>query len=169
VARNGDTMTGALILSGDPSADLGAATKQYVDTSITNAAPDLSGLVSKTVDNVITANIKTESAGNPLDYVELDSPAGLLNAVEGKPAVPGVGSHTLSAFYGSGADWQKRDSQTNNTVQGIYVNANTASIVLEGDGETGIRERGYGQQVVLEIGYEKGAAEVEGADRVASG
>ena len=31
VAKAGDTMTGLLILSGDPVADLGAATKQYVD------------------------------------------------------------------------------------------------------------------------------------------
>ena len=35
VALNGSTMTGALILSGDPTADLGAATKQYVDNVAT--------------------------------------------------------------------------------------------------------------------------------------
>jgi len=32
----GDTMTGALILNADPATALGAATKQYVDTAITN-------------------------------------------------------------------------------------------------------------------------------------
>lgn len=32
VAKAGDTMTGALILNSDPVANLGAATKQYVDT-----------------------------------------------------------------------------------------------------------------------------------------
>jgi len=31
VDKTGDTMTGLLVLSGDPTADLGAATKQYVD------------------------------------------------------------------------------------------------------------------------------------------
>lgn len=33
VLKTGDTMTGLLILSGDPSATLGAATKQYTDAT----------------------------------------------------------------------------------------------------------------------------------------
>jgi hypothetical protein len=37
VAKAGDTMTGLLVLSADPSANLGAATKQYVDTAETDA------------------------------------------------------------------------------------------------------------------------------------
>jgi hypothetical protein len=35
VAKTGDTMTGPLILSGDPTTALGAATKQYVDSAVT--------------------------------------------------------------------------------------------------------------------------------------
>lgn len=38
VALGGDTMTGPLMLSADPTVNLEAATKQYVDTSITNSA-----------------------------------------------------------------------------------------------------------------------------------
>ena len=37
VAKAGDTMTGALILNANPSAALGAATKQYVDTGVSAA------------------------------------------------------------------------------------------------------------------------------------
>lgn len=37
VAKSGDTMTGALVLSGDPTLNLHAATKQYVDTEISDA------------------------------------------------------------------------------------------------------------------------------------
>lgn len=37
VAKAGDTMTGALVLSGDPTLDLHAATKGYVDTEIADA------------------------------------------------------------------------------------------------------------------------------------
>ena len=37
VSKDGDTMTGLLVLSADPSANLGAATKQYVDTAETDA------------------------------------------------------------------------------------------------------------------------------------
>lgn len=43
VLRAGDTMTGLLILSGDPVANLGAATKQYVDARTLN---DLSDVIS---------------------------------------------------------------------------------------------------------------------------
>jgi hypothetical protein len=37
VAKAGDTMTGLLVLSADPSAELGAATKQYVDAAESDA------------------------------------------------------------------------------------------------------------------------------------
>jgi hypothetical protein len=37
VAKSGDTMTGLLVLSADPSAELGAATKQYVDAAESDA------------------------------------------------------------------------------------------------------------------------------------
>jgi hypothetical protein len=46
VAKAGDTMTGLLVLSADPSANLGAATKQYVDTAETDANTTASGYVS---------------------------------------------------------------------------------------------------------------------------
>ena len=39
---NGDTMTGSLILNADPTNDLGAVTKQYVDNLDIPAAPDAS-------------------------------------------------------------------------------------------------------------------------------
>ena len=43
IAKAGDTMTGLLILSGDPSADLGAATKQYVDGINSTLTTSLNG------------------------------------------------------------------------------------------------------------------------------
>jgi hypothetical protein len=46
VSKAGDTMTGLLVLSADPSANLGAATKQYVDTAETDANTTASGYVS---------------------------------------------------------------------------------------------------------------------------
>ena len=61
VDLSGDTMTGALVLSGDPSAALGAATKQYVDNLVTAAihyhdpvrveSPDSAGNLNATYDN----------------------------------------------------------------------------------------------------------------------
>ena len=41
VMQSGSTMTGALVLSGDPTDALGAATKQYVDSLDVAAAPDI--------------------------------------------------------------------------------------------------------------------------------
>ncbi len=42
VNLSGGTMTGLLVLSADPVADLGAATKQYVDSTLTSHAEDMS-------------------------------------------------------------------------------------------------------------------------------
>jgi hypothetical protein len=46
VSKAGDTMTGLLVLSADPSENLGAATKQYVDTAESDANTTASGYVS---------------------------------------------------------------------------------------------------------------------------
>jgi hypothetical protein len=43
VAKAGDTMTGLLVLSADPSAALGAATKQYADTKVAKAGDVMTG------------------------------------------------------------------------------------------------------------------------------
>lgn len=43
----GGTMTGLLVLSGDPTANLGAATKQYVDNQITNKLKTSDAMVYK--------------------------------------------------------------------------------------------------------------------------
>jgi hypothetical protein len=132
----GGTMTGILTLSADPEALLDAATKQYVDDSITNATPNLLPYMTKALDNLITANIKTSSSVSPLDSIEMNSRFGSMEGVVGKPVTPQVGTYALGSFDGAGADWQKRDSLTNDTIQGIYINTNTAQIVLEGDGES---------------------------------
>lgn len=43
VLKSGDTMTGLLILSGDPSTALGAATKQYADTKVADTGDTMTG------------------------------------------------------------------------------------------------------------------------------
>jgi hypothetical protein len=50
VNKSGDTMTGALILNADPSAALGAATKQYVDTTSQNLSAKTSCRLGSTTD-----------------------------------------------------------------------------------------------------------------------
>ena len=67
VAKSGDTMTGALTLSGAPSADLHAATKRYVDDSVAGVAhrysvsnPELTP-VSGTVTWSVEHNLSNKS------------------------------------------------------------------------------------------------------------
>ncbi len=64
VNKGGDTMTGLLILSGDPVANLGAATKQYVDSVAQGLDPKAS------VKAATTANI-TLSGPQTIDAVAL--------------------------------------------------------------------------------------------------
>lgn len=62
VSRSGDTMTGLLILSGDPVAALGAATKQYVDGVAIAGAPD----ASTTVKGITKLSVAPVSATDPI-------------------------------------------------------------------------------------------------------
>ena len=62
VSKAGDTMTGLLVLSADPSADLGAATKQYVDTAESDAVSTASADATSKANAAQSAAISTASA-----------------------------------------------------------------------------------------------------------
>jgi hypothetical protein len=66
VAKSGDTMTGLLVLSADPSADLGAATKQYVDAAQDAAEDYADGLAS----NYDAAGSAATAQSNAEDYAD---------------------------------------------------------------------------------------------------
>jgi hypothetical protein len=66
VAKSGDTMTGLLVLSADPSADLGAATKQYVDAAQDAAEGYADGLAS----NYDAAGSAATAQSNAEDYAD---------------------------------------------------------------------------------------------------
>lgn len=57
VLKSGDTMTGPLILSGNPTANLGAATKQYVDTSDLLLQFNIDNSVSKITGGNIVGDV----------------------------------------------------------------------------------------------------------------
>jgi hypothetical protein len=84
VQKTGATMTGLLVLSADPSAALGAATKQYVDAATSN------GAWKKPVRAASTANVDIASAPSSIDGVTLangdrvllkDQSSGLQNGI----------------------------------------------------------------------------------------
>ena len=69
VAKSGDTMTGALVLNADPSVNLGAATKQYVDAvagSATAAAASASAAAT-TYDNFDDRYLGSKSSAPTVD------------------------------------------------------------------------------------------------------
>jgi hypothetical protein len=67
VAKTGDTMTGLLVLSADPSAALGAATKQYVDAAGSNVG------WKRPVRVASTANVTISGPGAAIDGVTLSN------------------------------------------------------------------------------------------------
>jgi hypothetical protein len=62
--KNGDAMTGALLLSGDPTLALGAATKQYVDTQSATLATNLANEVTRAqaAETGLLQNLTAETA-----------------------------------------------------------------------------------------------------------
>ena len=80
VAKAGDTMTGALTLSGDPTADLHAATKKYVDT----------GGYPQYAEGLRTSSTGSLSSviGYQIVYQSETDPGGILNAGTGVFTLP---------------------------------------------------------------------------------
>lgn len=65
VSRTGDTMTGALVLSGAPTIDLHAATKKYVDDN-SGGGGDVDDLTTTTGNT--TEMLRVDGAGTGLEY-----------------------------------------------------------------------------------------------------
>lgn len=73
VSKAGDTMTGALVLSGDPSSGLHATSKTYVDTQITNSAALKVAKAGDTMTGalVLSGNPTLSLHATPKQYVDL--------------------------------------------------------------------------------------------------
>jgi hypothetical protein len=96
VQKSGDTMTGLLFLSSDPTANLGAATKQYADTKVSKSGDTMTGalVVNSTIasNSTILANGNsskigydtgaggaiTQGAGAKTNSVTLNRPTGII-------------------------------------------------------------------------------------------
>jgi hypothetical protein len=75
VSKSGDTMTGDLTLRGDPTADLHAATKQYVDNAVANGG---GGIVE--LPGTLTYWSENESA----EFGNISTPADTVKMASGK-------------------------------------------------------------------------------------
>ena len=119
VLKAGDTMTGLLTLSGDPTANLNAATKQYVDgrigtaDSVTSSAGNslTSALNDPATTNKINVNILTGTA--PIDITGNAATATLATSVTDGSIVPSK----VAVF--------PKASVTNDSAQSVATGAGT--------------------------------------------
>ena len=117
VAKSGDTMTGALTLSADPTNALHAATKQYVDTEKTRAQTAEGTLTTNLANEVTRAtaaettlttsvNSKVSKSGDTMTGLLTLSgdPSNALHAATKQYVDAAVGAFTVSVDYGNGSD-----------------------------------------------------------------
>jgi hypothetical protein len=90
VQKSGDTMTGELVLSADPTQSLAAATKQYVDSAASNAYNE--AIVTADINAQATANT---AENNAKSYA--DSEIGALTTVDIPEGTPGGGLYFTDA------------------------------------------------------------------------
>ena len=76
VSKTGDTMTGALTLHADPSSDLHASTKQYVDNTVASVTagtiPDGTITTAKIADDAVTAAKLNNTGVTAASYTNAD-------------------------------------------------------------------------------------------------
>lgn len=127
----GDTMTGALILSADPTVALGAATKQYVDTSVSNlvdAAPatldTLNELAAALGDDANFSTTVTNSIATKVAKAG-DTMTGNLSFGDNDKAIFGAGSDLQ--IYHNGSDSYIDEAGTGN----LYIRANASTYIMD--------------------------------------
>lgn len=108
-------MTGLLTLSGNPTANLHAATKQYVDTAISGVTGSLGNYVAKTGDTMTGALTVTNSANESFVFLFSET-TGPTNYAEIEIGRWNVASHANIEFMTSGAN-----PSTNYTVDSAIV------------------------------------------------
>jgi archaellum component FlaC len=73
VSKSGDTMTGDLSLAQDPTSALHAATKQYVDDSVSQAVADLETADGEILDDINTINSSINTIESDIDTLQTTS------------------------------------------------------------------------------------------------
>lgn len=137
VNKTGDTMTGPLILSGDPTAALGAATKQYVDavsssltsSKVSKAGDTMTGLLVLSADPTAAlgaatkqyADLKVAKAGDSLTGPLTTNSTILANGNSSK-----IGYNTGAGGSITQGAGSKTNSVTLNRPTGIIVTDNAA-------------------------------------------
>ena len=135
VPKAGGTMTGALTLSGAPTADLHAATKKYVDDSV----PNITGKADKAVPTAAGNVAALDAEGNLQDSGKPFTAAGI-------GAAPAIHDHPIIGptgnFVSITSDGAPGDSGFNNQSFAAYSHTHTAGDIS--GGTLGITRGGTG-------------------------
>jgi hypothetical protein len=138
VSKAGDTMTGLLVLSADPSANLGAATKQYVDTAESDAVTSANSYTDGRETAITTAyeayadtaeaDAKTYADGLAVNYDPAGSAAQALSDAEDYAdalTTDDVAEGTVQYFT---------DARAKTSAADLLTGANLTNITITGSG-----------------------------------
>ena len=149
VAKAGDTMTGLLVLSADPSTNLGAATKQYVDTAETDA---VSSANSYTDGEITTALSTAQGYANTAEtdansYTDGEITDALVTA-QGYASAAQDNAQTFATNAINGLDTDDieegatnlyhTDARAKSSAANLLLNASLTNIAITGNSTTGL-------------------------------
>lgn len=140
VLKTGSTMTGLLVLSGDPLAPLEASTKQYADTKVAKSGDTMTGLLTLSGDPVNNLEAATKQYVDAADALKLNLTGGTISGslivsglLSSNSSISSTGpiessSPTGGIGYTTGAG--AAIIQLTSRVTGVTINANCGTIQL---------------------------------------
>jgi hypothetical protein len=126
VSKAGDTMTGLLVLSADPSANLGAATKQYVDAAEANAN---SYTTSHVTDTLYPAGIAIFDPAGSASTAQSNAQTFTTNAINDLDT-DDIEEGTTNLYY--------TDARAKAEAATLLANATKTNIVITKDGSNNL-------------------------------
>jgi hypothetical protein len=143
VSKAGDTMTGLLVLSADPSENLGAATKQYVDTAESDAITAAGTAAGTAISNAVAALTKssvglanvdnTSDANKPVSTAQATAIAAAQTAAEAYADAldtDDVAEGTAQYFTDARAKTSAAQLLTGATLSNITITGNGAGLTI---------------------------------------
>jgi hypothetical protein len=140
LAKAGDTMTGLLILSGDPVADLGAATKQYVDAiddtlttavngKLSTTGGTLTGDLTLNADPTSDLHAATKQYVDDADALLLLLAGGTMSGFITLHANPSSAMHAVTKQYVDGPSAYQTTVGGSATYAGKVVRTNAGGVI----------------------------------------
>ena len=141
VSKAGDTMTGLLVLSADPSADLGAATKQYVDTAESDAISTAASDATSKANAAQSAAIST-AAGDATTKADAAQAAAISTAA-GDATTKADAAQAAAIAHADALDTDDvaegtaqyfTDARAKTSAAGLLTGATLTNITISGNG-----------------------------------